>query len=63
MTPLQLAVLERKREVVGSLLHGLTADQLVQAVTVRLIILEDKVGRGRNPSWASFFVVPARQAS
>jgi hypothetical protein len=46
LTPLQLAVLEKKREVVGSLLHGLTADKLVQAVTVKLIILEDKVGRG-----------------
>ncbi len=46
MTPLQLAVLEKKREVVGSLLHNLTPDQLVKAVTVKLIILDDKVGRG-----------------
>ncbi len=46
VTPLQLAVLEKKREVVGSLLHGLTADQLLQAVTVKLIILGDKVGLG-----------------
>ena len=43
LSPLQLAVLERKREVVTSLVKGLTTQQLVQAVTNRVVILEDKV--------------------
>ncbi len=60
MTPLQLAVLEKKREVVGSLLHNLTPDQLVQAVTVKLIILEDKVGRGIRAGRVFLSCRPAR---
>jgi hypothetical protein len=43
LSPLQLAILERKREVVGSLLKDLTTDQLLHAVTNRILILEDKV--------------------
>ncbi len=42
LTPLQLAVMERKREVASSLLSCLTSDQLVEAVTARILILEDK---------------------